>query len=426
MLLSATTYGQLSNIRTAANNYKNNKPSPVTITDNAQFNYIIGMCDTIPKFWYNKTQVDSITALFAPADTTALSNRINLKLNIADTVGKWLLQSTPILRIGDSTTYYSSIKRLKDSMAVARGLIPSPVDTASYWNKNGNTFGATSKLMNNDANELDMGVNGIVNDQNFPRGTGTLLFRRIISAPTNTSGTAIGVTILDSNRSTSTGGTTAFDVAMFGGGGSGTKLLQSWRYSGSTTPANVLTLNTLGDLTAVVNSILSYNTINSVSGSQYGSIGLTNGSGVGVTRNTNDVHAGWYVNNQHASSTGAVLRLQSGGSVVDSFSKTGNAAISGNLSLYGAASKILIKTGSNSTIGTATLSSGTVTVSNTAVTANSLIWINCKTASGTNLGIKYDYTVSAGTSFTVTAKTILNATETGETSTIQWIIIDTQ
>jgi len=304
-----------------------------------------------------------------------------------------------------------------------------PVTTAaqntfasSYWKSTGNTFGAASRLINTDAFSLTLGVDNIGRDTIFPRSS-TTFGRRFTQTAIHSSGTHIGFQFTDSNSSTSTAAETGMVVNLQGAGGSGTKQIIQTQYNGTAT----CTWDNGGNVTMTTNVILSANTHNCIQGSQYGSLLLTNGSGNSLTRNNADALAAFTVSNSHASSTGAIQNWKVGSSVKDSVDKSGNFAVSGNMSLYGPASKILIKTGSNSTIGTATLVAGTVTVSNTAVTANSYIRLQRKTASGTLLASAgYDYTVSAGTSFTITAKTTLNATETGDTSTIEWLIIDTQ
>jgi hypothetical protein len=78
-----------------------------------------------------------------------------------------------------------------------------------------------------------------------------------------------------------------------------------------------------------------------------------------------------------------------------------------------------IKTGTNKTAGLATLVAGTVTVSTTKVTANSMIFLTRQTTSGT-LGTSVDITARVdGTSFTITSNgSVL------DTSTVAWQIIE--
>jgi hypothetical protein len=81
--------------------------------------------------------------------------------------------------------------------------------------------------------------------------------------------------------------------------------------------------------------------------------------------------------------------------------------------------KAFITTGSNASIGTAVLVAGTVTVSTTAVTASSIIFLTCQVlgtvtvASALSIG-----TVTAGTSF------VINSAVVTDTSTIGWWIIN--
>lgn len=92
--------------------------------------------------------------------------------------------------------------------------------------------------------------------------------------------------------------------------------------------------------------------------------------------------------------------------------------ISGNVSLLTAGNKIKIATGTNASAGTGTLSGGTVTISTTAVTANSLIFLTDTASSLTNVGTLSVTAKSAGTSFTVTSANAL------DTSTFNWFMIN--
>jgi hypothetical protein len=81
--------------------------------------------------------------------------------------------------------------------------------------------------------------------------------------------------------------------------------------------------------------------------------------------------------------------------------------------------KIQLAVGANTSIGTAVLTAGTVTVSTTAVTASSLIFLTCQAlgtvtvASALSVG-----TIVAGTSF------VINSAVVTDTSTIGWWIIN--
>lgn len=72
--------------------------------------------------------------------------------------------------------------------------------------------------------------------------------------------------------------------------------------------------------------------------------------------------------------------------------------------------------------GTATLVSGTVTVANTSVTANTRIFVNRFTDGGT-VGDSYSVTRSAGVSFAITSKTD-GSTQTSDTSVVAYQLIE--
>lgn len=81
-----------------------------------------------------------------------------------------------------------------------------------------------------------------------------------------------------------------------------------------------------------------------------------------------------------------------------------------------AAAPLSVTSGTNQRAGNAVLVGGTVTINNTTVTANTLVMLSPKTASGT-LGT-YTYTLSAGASFTI------NSSSAIDTSTISYFLIE--
>jgi hypothetical protein len=89
----------------------------------------------------------------------------------------------------------------------------------------------------------------------------------------------------------------------------------------------------------------------------------------------------------------------------------------GNLMLGTAGNKIQITTGSNASIGTATLAAGTVTVSTTAALTASKIFVTVVTPGGTQ-GFLSVPTITNATSF------VINSTSGTETSTVNWWIIN--
>lgn len=88
----------------------------------------------------------------------------------------------------------------------------------------------------------------------------------------------------------------------------------------------------------------------------------------------------------------------------------------GNLICDVAGKGLRIKEGSNARMGTATLVGGTVTVSNTSVTANTRILLSRSTTGGTTGDLSY--TVSAATSFTI------NSSSGTDTSTVVWLLAE--
>lgn len=93
--------------------------------------------------------------------------------------------------------------------------------------------------------------------------------------------------------------------------------------------------------------------------------------------------------------------------------------VTGNVALTTAGNKLKIATGSNASIGTATLVAGTVTVSTTVVATGSIIMVSCNTPGGTQ-GILSAPVASIvnGTSF------VINSSNAADTSTVNWWIIN--
>jgi len=119
--------------------------------------------------------------------------------------------------------------------------------------------------------------------------------------------------------------------------------------------------------------------------------------------------------------SGSTTRQIKASSVIVRATSTGSTLgmidIAGNLIAKAVGAGLKVATGSNATMGTATLVAGTVVVSTTKVTANSVIQLTGQNSSGTH----GELTVSArtaGTSFTITSLSTL------DTRSIGWIIIE--
>ena len=97
----------------------------------------------------------------------------------------------------------------------------------------------------------------------------------------------------------------------------------------------------------------------------------------------------------------------------------GKTLIDGNLVLNTAGNKLSVATGTNASAGTATLVGGTVTVSTTAVTANSIIIAVCKTPIVTQGILSVPAAnIVPGTSFKINSSSVADA------STLAWWIIN--
>lgn len=163
--------------------------------------------------------------------------------------------------------------------------------------------------------------------------------------------------------------------------------------------------------------MLNYDNVGNLTASSFGGrdIFLSPGTG-GVRVTQNGVNAVNFVNG-----SGAVANtlVTSGGQVgIGTASPSDALTVVGNVSMNTAGNKLKIATGSNASAGTGTLSGGTVVISTTAVTANSLIFLTDTTNSLTNLGTLTVSAISAGASFTVKSSNTL------DTSTFNWLIIN--
>lgn len=129
-----------------------------------------------------------------------------------------------------------------------------------------------------------------------------------------------------------------------------------------------------------------------------------------------------------ANSTSAKGVYQSGSSTTNNFvGATGFGAttvptdkveITGNLALLTAGNKIKIATGSNASAGqSGAMTAGSITISTTAVTSNSLIFLTHASIGGTQ-GILSVGTITAGTSF------VINSSSALDTSTVNYWIIN--
>lgn len=95
----------------------------------------------------------------------------------------------------------------------------------------------------------------------------------------------------------------------------------------------------------------------------------------------------------------------------------GRITAGGDLKLEAVGGGVYLKEGTNATMGTATLSGGTVTVSTTKVTANSRIFLTPQ-GGGANRGFVVVSARTAGTSFTILSNNVL------DTNDVAWLIVE--
>lgn len=141
----------------------------------------------------------------------------------------------------------------------------------------------------------------------------------------------------------------------------------------------------------------------------------TGGVAVGTSANA---HTSTFGSTNSTSAT--TIQSGSGGITL-----TGAVTASSNVTLNGAATKLSVHGGAvTDFIGTATLNNGTVTVANTNIAATDRILVSRSAVNASSaLGV-FTYSISAATSFTITALKPADATtETGDASTVSYFIV---
>jgi hypothetical protein len=133
------------------------------------------------------------------------------------------------------------------------------------------------------------------------------------------------------------------------------------------------------------------------------SLSLANGYYIGYEANQN---VGWGFRQNRTGAKNAFAGRTTIGDTVDNGTDQLQ-VYNGSINIATAGGKIKIATGSNASVNGSTFSGGAVTVSNTAVTASSRIFIQYTSCS--NCGTTYISAKVAGTSFTVTSSNVLDA-----------------
>jgi hypothetical protein len=143
---------------------------------------------------------------------------------------------------------------------------------------------------------------------------------------------------------------------------------------------------------------------------------------------TNAAQAGAYTYTiPSAGASASFMMTQGAQTVVGAQTFSADITASANVIINTAGKGVQIKEGSNARMGTATLSSGTVTVANTSVTASTRIFLSRYSigASAGAIGVLSVGTVSAGTSFIINAlKTADHTVETNDVSVVHWLLVE--
>lgn len=186
-----------------------------------------------------------------------------------------------------------------------------------------------------------------------------------------------------------------------------------WQFTDAATGSSALFRFQAGQVESRFNGFNMQNSNNSNNMSLYSGGSATSGGGYltlqGVDNGGSGV--GGNVVLSTGSTTAGTIKFNSGGSNTNRIILTA----AGNFEFQVIGNGIKFKEGTNAVMGTATLVGGTVTVSNTTVTASSRIFIQ-RVASGGTIGTALTYTISAGTSFTINSDNVL------DTSTVNWVM----
>lgn len=284
---------------------------------------------------------------------------------------------------------------------------------------------------------------------------GTATFPQAIILQHDTSGTpanSFGVSVIFRGQTSGTGGTTGQSMAT---------LIGSWNIADHPTRVGQLILRTFQQATPVNSLILTPTTLTIVSTAVL-IAGTGSAAAPAVQFSNGGANAGMYASasNILAFSTSSTARLTIGTTIAPqvpirvadgavgtpsySFSSNTGAGLYnigsndigfsingalvsewtagvfsavGDLKISTVSKGLYVKEGTNATMGLATLSSGTVTVSTNKVTASSRIFLTHQTTSGT-AGVLAVTARSAGVSFTITS------TSGSDAGTVGWFIVE--
>lgn len=266
--------------------------------------------------------------------------------------------------------------------------LPTSMRLNTTYTFDGNGNGIT---VGNSSGAVTVGGNtGVVQITSSGTGSSSVILLNTSGNNTNTSGTFGGATF-----STTTG--TKYDWRMSSNFNptSGTGLFYNLFFNG--------TINQTGGANGDVGAIAFAPTLTAV-GSSWSALTMT-------TSNS----SAKFLNQTGANTTSTHVGAFGIGSTTV---PTDKLEVTGNVALLTAGNKLKIATGSNASVGTsAAMTAGSITISTTAVTASSQIFLTHASVGGTQ-GILSVGAVTAGTSF------VINSSNAADTGTVNWLIIN--
>lgn len=110
---------------------------------------------------------------------------------------------------------------------------------------------------------------------------------------------------------------------------------------------------------------------------------------------------------------------------VGTAASTQKLTVSGNIAMTTSGNKLFIASAANASVGSATLVSGRVTISTTAITASSLVFVTRRSNEGVEVGPVFTVNnVIPGTSFRISSMTVLGAVVAADNTIVNWWIIN--
>jgi len=240
--------------------------------------------------------------------------------------------------------------------------------------------------------------------------TTTLLHGNASGAPTfgavsltaDVSGT-LGV----SNGGTGAGAFTQGSVVFAGASGVYTESPSQFRWETSGTPGGLAGLTISNGMARLTNSSLQITRTAASSNNKHWNVGIGSGNSLEFKIYNDDI-------------SGPIVagEMQRSGVTPGSF------LWNGDIAAATVGKGFQVKEGSNAKMGTVALVNGTATVSTTAVTASSRIFLTRQTGSGTTRGILGLGTVTASTSFVIRSEDLSGNLSSDDDSTVAWILIE--